>query len=65
MNDYTAIFMRAAVTILTIVFAIVFIGAALIPALVAYLYSRWLWLLMYPGLMLLFLIYAGVSRSKK
>lgn len=52
----------ALTTILIIVFAIIAIGTALIPALLAYLYY-WQWLLVYPVILAVIVIKAMPGRK--
>lgn len=52
----------ALTTILIIVFAIISIGTALIPALLAYLYY-WQWLLVYPVILAVIVIKAMSGRK--
>lgn len=52
----------ALTTILIIVFAIIAIGTALIPALLAYLYY-WQWLLVYPVILAVIVIKAMSGRK--
>ncbi len=62
-NNYSDKFTKVAVFILIAVFSVICIGTVLIPALVAHLYG-WQWLLLYPAMLILFLIYAAVTGKK-
>ena len=59
-TDYT----KAAAVILIAAFTIIIVGTMLIPAIVAYLYNRWPFMLIYPGLLVLLMIYAALTRKK-
>ncbi len=60
----TSDFTKAATGILIAVFTILIVGTLIIPAIVAYLYSRWQFLLIYPALLVLLFIFAAISRKK-
>lgn len=64
-DELEGIVTKAALRILCTVFGIVCIGCVIIPYVVAHNTGRWEYLLIYPGLLVFFLIVAFLSGRKK
>ncbi len=64
-NEGQEIFMKGVARTMALVFAIICIGIAIIPYMVAKNTGRWEFMLIYPGVMFMLLIAAAFSGRKK
>lgn len=56
---------RIALYILLAAFGILIFGTVVVPTVLAYFYHTWKWLLLYPGCLLVIVIYASATSKKK